>query len=497
MKRLLLFLIVFGLLTVRLTAQIIPAEDSRLHYRVIGFSIPQQADAHKYVLEIATGNLSVEAEFQRQRIIVNEGSANRFVVKVPSFGADYTWRITVNTTSGSKKGSWHHFSTLAALVSEFDKVRLSVIKNSGAYEDACVFTDCSMSLYDMNGEVVWFIPASVLRERGFGSVEDLKCTSRGTITYMHQGRLYEISYDGRLLNTLPPETGGQGPGFVSNIHHDATRLKNGHFMALGNEQLFWKLLNGRISIKHNAEDGYQPLILATLDEYDEKGKVVWQFKASDYVLHSDIVNLRTSDGKPALEVHPNAFFFDEQTGQIYLGLKNVSRILKIQYPQGKVLAEFGRKCSVGDTSLDQELFCQQHAISVKNGNIYVFNNNACGSNPVPRLVVLKESKATAYGVSKIWEYECKVPLIPEGRSRGGNITDLPDGNIFAALSMPYNELIIVDGQKNLLWEAKSERWNPANNSWLDLGTYRASIITSKATLDSMIWFGQNQVSIDK
>jgi hypothetical protein len=63
--------------------------------------------------------------------------------------------------------------------------------------------------------------------------------------------------------------------------------------------------------------------------------------------------------------------------------------------------------------------------------------------------------------------------------------------------MPYNELIIVDGQKNLLWEAKSERWNPANNSWLDLGTYRASIITSKATLDSMIWFGQNQVSIDK
>ncbi len=263
-------------------------------------------------------------------------------------------------------------------------------------------------------------------------------------------------------------------------------------MALGNERACWRINGTEVEIKHNGGDScmaYQGGPFGTINEYDENGKLVWQYYPSDYFLRSDIMNWKPANKNP-LQVHMNAFYFDEQTNQIYMGFRNASRILKIQYPEGKVLSVFGKIYKEGDLDITQELFCEQHSMKIRDGKLYLFNNNGCGLPPIPRLEIFEEAADAKYGLRKVWEYEFNIPQANAARSGGGNMIDLPDGSIFASISLPYTGLVIVDRKKNILWNAKPEKWDAATSSWTGLSTYRATIIPTAEELYRVIWYGR-------
>ncbi len=493
MNKALCFLLLLTNIAGGLYAQIMPAENANLQYRIIGFSFPPEENALSYRLEIATGAYTSELIFQTAPTVAYESNENRIVAEVPAFGTFYTWRVITRTINGDKKGEFHHFSIRTNTFSVVNKVRLRVEKQAGAYKKgAYVFVDCTMALYDMNGSVVWVMPDNILSEEGNSTVEDLKCTADGTITFLYHGKLYEITYDGRLLNTVPAATGTLQPSFRTITHHEGTKLKNCHYMALGNDVVSWKQNGSKITIKEGNDNSseYRTSGFETLNEYDEKGRLVWQYNMADYVLHSDLMNWKLADGNVHTNVHLNAFWFDEANQQFYLGLRDVSRIIKIQYPDGKVLGEFGRKYENGDTTLDQELFNQQHALRISDGYLYLFNNNWGGKNPIPKLTIMKEDPYSDYGVKKVWEYESEAEKIKGNKSRGGNIMNLPDGAVFASYSTPYNDLVIVNKQKKLVWNSKVEKWDTASNSWQGLPTYRASIVPTTKALQDMIWYGR-------
>ncbi|MCF8449189.1 MAG: aryl-sulfate sulfotransferase [Taibaiella sp.] len=472
-------------------SQVSPRENAKLHYRIVGFSVPAFEKDQGYKLEIAKGNHNAEAPFTKSLFVASESKSNKIIAEVPSFATNYTWRIIRKTERGEKVGPFYHFSTISDTSIGSDKARLRIVKQAAKGTTAYFFMDCTRALYDINGEMVWSIPRDLVPEEGLGGIEDLKCTSRGTITYIYHSKLYEITYDGKLLNRIPDTDSLLiGPEGVN--HHEGTLLKRGNFMAVSNEMISWKVVGSDVVIKHGVDSsmGFKTAGFETLNEYDENGKIVWQYRVADYALHSDMINWKMPDGRMHMNVHLNAFYFDEENGYIYLGLKGISRILKVQYPQGNILAEFGKKFKEGEINMDHDLFCQQHAIRKRDGNLYLFNNNSCSGNPVPKLTLLREDSDALYGVRKIWEYECEVDVVKGRRSRGGNIIDLPDGAVFASLCTPYNDLLIVDRQKTLLWSAKSERWESSSNSWKELPNYRASILPSAAGLEAIIWYGQ-------
>jgi len=56
--------------------------------------------------------------------------------------------------------------------------------------------------------------------------------------------------------------------------------------------------------------------------------------------------------------------------------------------------------------------------------------------------------------------------------------------------LPYSEVFIVGRDKKKLWSAIPETWNTEKKKWEIPGLYRASIITSRADIEKMIWNSQ-------
>ena len=55
------------------------------------------------------------------------------------------------------------------------------------------------------------------------------------------------------------------------------------------------------------------------------------------------------------DMHENAFYFDERNKKIYLSFRVCSRILKIDYPSGKVDREYGEKYRKGMSASTEEM----------------------------------------------------------------------------------------------------------------------------------------------
>ena len=523
----LLFLFTF---CVNAGAQIFPRGGSLLSYRRIGFSVPVKKQAVKYKFEIAVGNFDGLDSFNKHVTVTANSGLSRIILEVPAFGKQYTWRVnSVDKTGNVEIGELMHFTI--GWVPEIDTshLHLRILKPALKYQDAYVFVDGHKTLYNMKGEPVWYLPKSD-RLTGKSDVRDLKVSPQGTITTLKNEKAIEINYNGDSLWQAP--NGGKVSGdTVERYHHEFTRLANGHYMILGSEYMFWEHMYGpggdTAGQTRNPDGGNLPqkkklnpkIDFGTIIEYDQDGKVVWSWKSSGYFMNSDLVNYRPEHKTRIIDVHENAFFFDEKDSVIYISYKNISRILKVKYPSGELLHAYGEIFHPGVTPVGNGLFCDQHAVKYSpKGYIYLYNNNACNdSTALPTVVLMKETRNG--GLEKIWEYQCSAegvninPSIKSLKERqamleknhmkarlnrgallrstsGGNVIELPDGSIFVCMNTQYSKMFIVSRNKKLLWSAVPERYNTNKNEWfITPQQYRASIITGKQ-LDKMIWDSQ-------
>ncbi len=479
-------------------SQVLPAEGAKLHYRLIGFSFPG-ATGDSYTLQIAAGNYNSADSFRKNIVVSLKKNKTRVVAEVPSFGRQYTWRIISNTKTAVDAG-FHHFSTGMVPFVDNNTGRLRILKSAEKYKDAYVFLDGVKTLYDMKGKPVWYLPDI----RGVGTPpRDLKVTPQKTITFLLDNKAYEVDYNGTVLWATPsPDAAkkGQGGGY----HHEFTRLASGNYMVLGKKQVQWelpatidgKVLNapGEIIVHDSASNKYyQKVELGTLLEYDHAGNLVWSWNPSEYLKGSDLYNRRTAEGLFDMDMHENSFSFDEVSKTILVSLRDVSRVLKIKYPEGTVAGAYGGTYQ-GRREVENPLFCYQHSCKrSREGYVYLYDNNGCHLKERPKLVMMKEPDDPKKPLEKVWEYECNVEGMGEKNpvdsvfTSGGNIVELPDGSMFASMSVLYGNLFIVSRDKRILWNAISEHWNPAEKKWKVAANYRASVIIGRKELEALIW----------
>ena len=334
----------------------------------------------------------------------------------------------------------------------------------------------------------------------------MKITSRGTITFLVEGNeAYEISYDGALL-WKGPNTGEVSKVDKENYHHELTRLSNGHYMVLGTAPFFFNPPKTAGLTMQNPQD---PSLLkkkpsmpfGTIIEYDQKGKVVWSWNSTDYFLNSDVKYCTDENGHHINDVHLNSFYFDEKKQVIYASYKNISRILKIRYPEGKVITTYGTKYSQGLPASDY-LFCYQHACNIsEKGHLYLFNNNSCRPDCQPEVLVLQEPLNANELPKIVWSFDCPVEPLNQklhgnirnssGATTGGNVVELPDDHFFVSTSAPYALIFIVNKQKQIIWSASEEHWNPDNETYNPIPQYRASIIPKTEQFEKLVWNSQS------
>ncbi len=480
--------------SLHLSAQVLPREGSRLNYRLIGFSFPEMTTASSYKIEIAAGTFTNHESFKRKIVKSVESKGSKVIAEVPAFGSQYTWRIVyVNNKVNPSNSPLYHFSTLVNSHVDSTKLRLRILQPAIANKDYYVAVDGGGVLYDMKGKPVWFVPDT----NGFGgNVTDLKFTPQGTITFIYRNA-FEINYNGEVLWKAPDNGTVNGETGRSELyHHEFTKLASGNFMVLGMKFALCKSVTGKDSSylvisndnDKTEKDGFKLGRFDNLIEYDEKGNVIWTWKSSKYLIETDFAYFNPDDSNVRFDAHANAFFFDEKNKVIYIGFRNLNRIIKIEYPGGKVLQTYGEAFKPGMKATGRGLFCGQHNVGCANdGYLYYFNNNSCRTDALPTIVMLKEPLSPSDTIKKVWEYTCTAdPKYMNNYRQGGNAVELPGLSLFVNMGSQYSKLFIVDRDKKILWSALPENYVEGEAKWMPMHEYRATIISRK-DLEKLIW----------
>ena len=478
----------------QLSAQIFPKENSKLYWRIIGFSFPAQTGSITYTIEIAKGDCNSESAFEKNKITSTSGKKNKIIAEVPSFGCDYTWRtVSVVNNNTKTKSTLHHFSVKITPDVDPAVKRLRIIKSAEKYQDHYVFIDCSRVLYDMNGKPIWVLPNTDQKDKQNAEPHDIKVTPEGTITFFTGWKPYEITYSGDILWNYEAN-----PDYIM-FHHEFTKLSNGHYMGMILQDVNGKLpvfKQDNFNDVYDSAGFYHSRIYNSIVEFDKNKHLVWSWSGKEYENNSDL-HLRQTADVPALDcdLHDNAFFFDEKNKIIYLSLRNISRIIKIKYPEGTVLNTYGTIYKPGIKDMENKLFCLQHSCRIsQKGYLYLYNNNShYGPHHIPTIEVFQEPAPGKSDLKKIWEYQCTVEGMDSATIqktffyRGGGVMELPDQSMLVNMSNPYPKVFIVNHDKKILWSAMPEKYDPTGKKWIFFQDYYRAYIISRKELEQMIW----------
>lgn len=480
-----------SLFTSDLFAQVTPAENKELNYRIIGFTVIPRRDVLDYTLEIASGHFNSDDSFRKAICVTQSSKTHKILAEVPAFGRSYTWQVTFHYHGAPPvKSRLRHFST--GIVNEVNEniSRLRVSQPAQKYKDAYIFLDGHKALYDMNGHPVWYLPKV---DGASHSPRDLKITSRGTITFV-SNRAYEINYDGEVLWKSPSRASVSGTN-EEFYHHDFTRLNNGHYMVLGTEKVqlpkqYQKLISSAASSEVAIDEDVNNNLgkFGTIIEYDAHGNVVWSWKSSEYFMQPAVLAM-LSKNVNIYDVHENAFYFDEKEKNIYLSFKGINTLLKIKYPSGIVLASYGELPSPSSHSKGERLFCGQHSVSrapSRQGIVFLYNNNNCNDAP-PKVKMMQEPRSAEERMKIVWEYQCST----DGNNTkkflsGGSVNSLPDGSVLVCMGGDYSKVFILSEDKKVLWSALPER-DQGGPQWDVVGQYRASLVDSRQKMHDLVW----------
>ena len=518
MYKALVFFSIFLATHYQLSAQIYPKENSKLNYRLIGFSYPPLPEVSNYTIQIAEGNYNTDDSFEKNIINTINTQKNKVIIEVPSFGKEYTWRsITGTTTSAKKHTQLHHFSTTMSPAVDTNLTRLRILEKAEKYKDAYVFIDGTNVMYDMQGNPIWYMPDIEIADQGIIHSRDLKLTPQGTITLLTQQNIYEIDYNGKILWKGPGKDEITNSDTINFYHHEFTRLDNGHYMVLEDEHLQWPFSQAK-----NTDSIKKITPFTSIVEYDEHAKIVWSWKSSRYfkkfsskTLESYFYNPKDLENGP--DVHGNAFYFDQKTKSIYVSFKNLSSVIKVKYPEGEVENVYGILARHDQSETINDFFCGQHSCKIsQDGYLYLFNNNTCHPGDLPTVIIMKLPTTQNGDLEKIWEYTLspdeivlekqtsvqstiKKPIQQKAQQDfsskyavGGNVIELPDGSIFTNISGKSSKIYIIGRNKEILWRAVSEKYYIGNKNWSATDIYRASIITDHKDLERLIWNSEKE-----
>ncbi|MCD6063329.1 MAG: hypothetical protein K0R82_1240 [Flavipsychrobacter sp.] len=484
MRRILLA--AFCLFPIASVAQIRPAENDTLNYRLVGFSLPEMPATDSYRVEIARGRINNSYDFAKNIILAHKDTSNRFIIELPAFGQDYTWRITDSRKKSRKeKPSLYHFRVGSSIFLDTARHRVRVIDTARTHDNLLVFLDNSRTLIDLAGNAYWYLPELPGIVDSSSSIRDLKLTPFGTITFLNGRKAYEIDLDGKVL-WRPPDD-GQVSGDTSEFyHHEFTRLANGRYMILGNENISRKIPNVRDTALYNNEwnvvkrngEYFKLIECGTIIEYDTTGRAVWSWKSSGYLSDADFFSNLTPQGTPNVATHLNSFYFDGGS-HIYASFRNLNRVIKIEYPSRRVVKEYGQTFSTGSTDRPSPFYGQHSCRIDSNGRLYLYNNNTLlagrtkrNDNAISTIMVFKNSPDSS-DHKVVWEFPCDIDTFAKASNpSGGGVEQLEDGSFLVCMGVSHR-CFIVDPAKKIRWNALTEKKLPGEE-WVPFESYRAS-----------------------
>ena len=446
----LLFALIFTSST--LYAELVePGNGSTLYHRHVFFRWEQIPDAIEYDFQITKDPL-----FQSDVIQISVSDIGLLDRENIEWESTYHWRV--RPVFESHSGLWTQISTFItgpSLSSATVEILQDCCQSDGITVFGAFFNYFSAAI-DKNGLEIW---NSGPENFVYYSTDDY-------------GNLFGCNLMGGSENNLPGlERTFQGEILWEEpnnefLHHDLIRLPNGNYLGIVESNSMGPIPIGPWSQSFQGlgfqADGTSiefPWVGDKLVEWDRETKqVVWSWNTFDHFNMSDFDNIGGTWNEAYFSMHYdwthiNAIIFDEEDSSIYMSVRHLSRITKIDYPSGNIIWNLGHQMPSGDVELGNELgFSFQHSLQkLENGNLLTFDNGNLSTTfrgtdePVSRAI---EISIENDGVIE-WAYELEQDLFGFA---SGNAQKLANGNVLITTVGGGGRSLEVDEDGQIIWQ---------------------------------------------
>ncbi|MGZ4097954.1 MAG: aryl-sulfate sulfotransferase, partial [Bacteroidia bacterium] len=312
-----------------------------LNYNQIMFEYPTHQKASYYKIEIAfnkTGN-------GRQDLLTPDigtftDSSGACMIEGLPFGKKYFWKVTAYDVN-NKILQVSPVINFALMVCDYCDTTLfkhaQHYNKKDKYRDGLIWCDTYHCAINRSGNVVWFFPIIDQNFENPAAMRDMRIHKDGNISFFNDSNVFLIDRDLTVLWNGPKNAVMSGQK-IQHFHHTFNVISNNNFYTLGNT---YKKLFNHTGLKDSL-DNY--LVSDHIIQYDSLGTVKWFWNYEEEFFDSTIFK-GLDDEKKTLYLHPhmNALSVDSAETFVYVSLRNLSRILKIEKSTKKIVAQFGPK----------------------------------------------------------------------------------------------------------------------------------------------------------
>ena len=410
-----------------------PAQNDTLNYIHVIFRWPQINSDISYTLNVSNTIDSSEWNINT--------SINAFVLEeYLDWGNTYEWYVCYESIYGNDCFESQYF-TINHIPNYYpNQNQLKLIdesKYSSGLNIIALNEIFSTIVVDRYGEPVWFFDLESFEDGSFyafGLLPNGNIIGNSEIP-SPSGYGYEINLDGQILFQS-----------IVNGHH--------HEFIKSSKNTYWGMRNDAVYEINHCEDPINEYVFWAGDkflEYDSSGSIIWEWSTLDHLDHTDYNPMFCNGVNPIVVdwTHANSVLFDQNTNSVYISLRNISRIINIDYDTQEINWQIGQAELMNDSidvSMDFD-FSGQHSLRLlENGHILFFDNH---SYLEPR-----NSKCIEFSFDSLsnefrseWEYLLPENLFSHVR---GECERMENGN--TVISTGYEgQLLEVSADKELVW----------------------------------------------
>jgi len=435
-----------------------PIQGSVLNYTHVLFEWEQINDADCYQFQ-----LSSDENFSNILVDLIDSSLIYIETNEIDWTSNYYWRLKpVKNNDFSQDWIGENSFTTGSSISNIS----AQIFDSNQYNDGVTifgaFFNYFSSAFDKNGNEIW---------------------NTGDNNFV----FYNTDYNGKLFGCeLRPELEYNIPGIEftldNNIiweesndnftHHDIIQLPNGNYLGIiettqsgpvpiGDWSSYCYSVYGALC---DGVTSFFPWHGDKIVEWDAETKeIIWEWNTFDHLDMSDYDELGGSWIQGLQQgfydwTHTNALFFDETENAIYISIRHLSRIIKIDYPSGNIIWSMGLNMSSNDVDFGQDiLFSWQHSIQVlENGNIVTLDNGNLSQQllntdyATTRALEIEIIESNGiYSSNVVWEYNLPDYLFGFA---SGNVQKLENNNYLITTVGEGGTVIEVNSNKEIVWQ---------------------------------------------
>ncbi len=457
------FTFILFLTSISIAQLVKPVNGDTLNYIYVCFEWNQLAGAVSYQIQIAENDT---VEFQNSLIEQTDSTLILIIEDGIEWNKTYLWRIR-GIDDDNNYGTWSENRTFHTLPlhPELSSFNISIYDSANVQPGMTIMDKLGSGLiYAINiyGNPVWFIDSNVEWDNEMDyKVQFTYFLENGNFIGLADGR--ENNKSGRVFEmTIDNDLAWQGPGDLEGIgvHHDVFPMPNGNIIALTSQDTLLPVPDEiELPETYSGIDAL-PWQGDRIVEWNRDGVEVWSWSVFSHFnfidwnpnLYQDLLYTHPIPADFHYEwTHSNTVWYDPIDNAVYLSVRNMSRITKIDYDTGNIVWNMGSEMPSGDVTVGTDLgFSWQHSVKIlDNQNLMMYDNGNENDPFYSRGLEISFTETDSISDTEIvWEYE-----LPEDISSGlmSDCDRLSNGNSLLT-STTSNHILEVSPDSVKVWE---------------------------------------------